>query len=369
MRWLIMIGVIVLLQALNYGLSWGLHWLVRPWWFLSFRSVAIGCFLLSNLLFLSVVVGGFRLSVGWFALLWIGMLGAIVAIGTIFLLQKMGVHSPAMARTVAVLCVTAMLGWAVFNAYMPVVRTLTIRLDKPLPVPVKIAVASDLHLGAMFGVRELELLETLLKQNQVDILLMPGDIMDDNTEGFEKYQMAKQFATTLRAVSGVAVASLGNHDLYQTQAFDAITTAITQGGAILLDDKTQVVSIHKAGKTSHIQLVGRFDDHHSNRLSTQALLEQADTRLPVILLDHRPSQIEQNTSLPIDLQVSGHTHNGQVFPANLIVHAINRLGYGYEQINDTHVVVSSGYGFWGIPFRLGSRSEIWVIELTGTPSD
>lgn len=85
----------------------------------------------------------------------------------------------------------------------------------------------------------------------------------------------------------------------------------------------------------------------------------------MILLDHRPSQIDQNSQLPIDLQVSGHTHNGQIFPANFIVKAINRLGYGYQSFNNTHVVVSSGYGFWGVPFRLGSQSEVWVIKLVG----
>ena len=85
----------------------------------------------------------------------------------------------------------------------------------------------------------------------------------------------------------------------------------------------------------------------------------------MILLDHRPSDIDEHSQLPIDLQVSGHTHNGQVFPANFIVSAINRLGYGYEAIGQGHFVVSSGYGFWGIPFRLGSRSEVWLINVSG----
>ncbi|WP_220089302.1 hypothetical protein [Moraxella ovis] len=63
--------------------------------------------------------------------------------------------------------------------------------------------------------------------------------------------------------------------------------------------------------------------------------------------------------------MSGHTHNGQIFPANFIVKMLNRVSYGHKEINNTHVIVSSGYGFWGIPFRLGSQSEVWVIELSG----
>ena len=112
-----------------------------------------------------------------------------------------------------------------------------------------------------------------------------------------------------------------------------------------------------------VWLIGRFDNHKRERVATTELLSQVDTTVPVILLDHRPSDIIEHSKLPIDLQVSGHTHDGQIFPANFIVRAINRLGYGYEAIGFGHFVVSSGYGFWGIPFRLGSRSEVWLITV------
>lgn len=101
--------------------------------------------------------------------------------------------------------------------------------------------------------------------------------------------------------------------------------------------------------------------------ATATLLKQVDTHKPVILLDHRPSQIEQHAQLPIDIQVSCHVHNGQVFPANLIVWAINRVHYGYERIHNGHFFVTSGYGFWGVPFRLGSQSEVMIIDVQGTP--
>lgn len=94
-------------------------------------------------------------------------------------------------------------------------------------------------------------------------------------------------------------------------------------------------------------------------------MRDVDTRHPVILLDHRPSEIDQNVQPPIDLQVSGHTYNGQVFPANFIVKALNRVAYGHEKIDSTHVVVSSSYGFWGVPFRLGLQAEVWIIDMRG----
>jgi len=91
----------------------------------------------------------------------------------------------------------------------------------------------------------------------------------------------------------------------------------------------------------------------------------AKAYLPVILMDHRPTDIEQHANLPIDIQLSGHAHNGQIFPANLIVKFIYRLSYGYEQINQGHFFVTSGYGFWGVPMRLGSQSEVMIIDVVG----
>jgi uncharacterized protein len=63
--------------------------------------------------------------------------------------------------------------------------------------------------------------------------------------------------------------------------------------------------------------------------------------------------------------LSFHAHNGQIFPANFVVKLIYRLSYGYEKINQGHFFVTSGYGFWGVPMRLGSQSEVMIIDLVG----
>ncbi len=91
--------------------------------------------------------------------------------------------------------------------------------------------------------------------------------------------------------------------------------------------------------------------------------KQVNTDLPIILLDHRPTDIEKHASLPPDIQVSGHAHKGQIFPASLITKMMYRLDYGHEKIGNPHVFVTSGYGFWGIPMRLGSQSEVIIIDV------
>ena len=84
-----------------------------------------------------------------------------------------------------------------------------------------------------------------------------------------------------------------------------------------------------------------------------------------MLLDHQPCELEAAQSLGIDLQMSGHTHAGQLFPMNYLVGITNEYGYGHLEKNGYNLIVSSGYGVWGFPFRFGSRSELVSIKLTG----
>lgn len=366
MQIVIMLGVGLLVQLLSVGLAQALMWLVRPIWQLPFVWVLVVCLVVVN----AVVFGGlflsaFRLSSNVLAVLWLGALSAVVSACVIAILGKLGIAHQGLSRLLAVAGFVGMLGLAYFNAYSTVVHRLSIKVDKPIGTPVRLAVVSDLHLGALFGERQLHTLTKILKNEQVDVMLMPGDIMDDDTEQFEKLRMADAFTQALNAPKFGTVATLGNHDLYRTHAYDAINRAIIDAGAILLNDDVATLRIEKDGKMTVLSLIGRYDDHHTNRLPTSALLQQVDTNHPVILLDHRPSSIDEHSLLDIDLQVSGHTHKGQIFPANFIVDAINTVGYGHKLINGTHFLVSSGFGFWGVPFRLGSRSEVWVVDLVG----
>ena len=139
---------------------------------------------------------------------------------------------------------------------------------------------------------------------------------------------------------------------------DIAVEELTDAGIRVLANESLVVD-------NRLLVVGRNDDTDKNRPSTAKLLENQNTELPVLLMDHRPTGIEEHAKLPVDVQVSGHVHNGQVAPANLIVRLLNRVHYGYEQINNGHFFVTSGYGFWGVPLRLGSQSEVWIIEVKG----
>jgi len=110
-------------------------------------------------------------------------------------------------------------------------------------------------------------------------------------------------------------------------------------------------------------LIGRDDLSQHRRKALDAILTGIDRNLPLILLDHNPARMGDALKNNIDLQLSGHTHNGQIFPLNLLVRKIYQLAYGYQKTGNTHYYVSSGLGLWGAPIRIGTQSEIVTIDL------
>lgn len=374
MRYTFFITVFMLLQLFSTGAALSLQWWLAPW-STSTSKVAVWVivFAITNILLVLSVKRAFANSYRWVSM-WMLIMHFIMLTALVISIFYGGYWLLASFTSVAsmqsirlevglrVLALFTLIGlfvYALYSAYVPVVRKLSIKIDKHLSHPLRLALASDLHIGRLFGNRAIDKLHQLLISSRADILLMPGDIMDDNTQAFNDYNMAANLAKLCAAVPYGVYATLGNHDLYGHE--QSISEALREAGVQLLND--EVLRIEHKGDP--LWLVGRFDNHKSKRVATTDLLAQTDTAEPIILLDHRPSDIMEHSQLAIDLQVSGHTHNGQVFPANFIVKAINRIGYGYEAINQGHFVVSSGYGFWGIPFRLGSRAEIWLITLTG----
>lgn len=353
---------VLLIELFSYVGAKGVFWFIRPFFSHAKTAVLIGVFVISHLFLAALLFGQFRLGMGYMAVLWFVVMMSLAMCLVIGALKLANITPNALlVRLLAVVGFVGLVGVSVYNAYTPVVRHLSIQVDKAIN-PVRVAMASDTHLGHFMGTNQLNQLADILQKEQADVLLMPGDIMDDDTHAYHDQNMGAAFSRLVGAVHGNAIASLGNHDLYQPTQRQAIVQAIRDSKAILLDDKSTTLTING----TPITVIGRFDDHHTARKSTAELMTDVDNRHLVVLLDHRPSQIDENVKLPIDLQVSGHTHNGQIFPANLIVKFLNRVAYGHKLINGTHVVVSSGYGFWGIPFRLGSQAEVWIIDITGT---
>ena len=259
---------------------------------------------------------------------------------------------PKLIRAIGVMIYIGIVGLAIFNAYVPAVKRLTVSTDKPLAEPLKIALVSDTHLGRWFGNRQLDKLVNLVETEGADIVVLAGDIMNDDTIYYDKTNMHERLSK-LTAPFGV-YAVLGNHDYFGYEK--KIAKAVTDAGITVLDN--QNVLLNEA-----VWLIGRSDDIDLTRLSANELLDKVDTDKPVIFLEHRPSAIDEISALPVDLHLSGHTHGGQIFPLTTLMKIFRPLVHGTKKIDNTQFLVSSGFGFGSVPFRLGTRSEIWIITL------
>ena len=115
-----------------------------------------------------------------------------------------------------------------------------------------------------------------------------------------------------------------------------------------------------------VNIAGRDDRSNRRRKSVRELMDDTENRLPTIILDHQPADTEVESAVKekAALALYGHTHKGQIWPFSLLTGAIYAHDYGYGKTGQTHIYVSSGLGLWGPPLRIGSRSEIAVIELT-----
>ena len=357
-RWLFAVLVLAVLQLLLWVFARSLRFL---WGDTRRRWLTVAVFVAGDglsLLAFSRLFPPLFIAQAWLlALLWLWFLAAVAGFVLYRCARPFAPEKAATAlRVFLPTAFAALFAWGFFNANSTVVRHYAVALDKPMAQPLRIGVATDVHLdsGFFFGARELDRLAAIFAAERVDMILLPGDIINDKPEAFYAEGMVPHLQA-LRAPLGV-FGTLGNHEFYGDA--DENAQALRAGGVQVLRDAVAVVG-------ERAVVVGRDDDANAGRPPLAALLKDVRRDLPVLVLDHRPTEIVGNAQTPMDIQLSGHAHNGQIFPTNFIVKLIYRLSYGYEKINQGHFFVTSGYGFWGVPMRLGSQSEVMIIDLVG----
>ncbi|MGG7179313.1 metallophosphoesterase [Clostridium paraputrificum] len=233
-----------------------------------------------------------------------------------------------------------------------------ILIDKPIASDsIKIALVSDIHLGDIIGNKRLSKMIDNLNSLNADMVLIAGDLVDMDLEPVLHDEMLAQLKN-INSTYGTYIA-LGNHDFY-TDRSDELATILSEYGINILRDNSILVN-------NEFYIIGRDDVTKSryggDRSNLEDILRDVDTSKPSIVIDHNPDYIKESTDNDIDLQVSGHTHRGQMFPINFITNILFPVDYGYGKLGNTNIVVSSGFGTWGPPIRIGSNSEIAFINL------
>lgn len=236
-----------------------------------------------------------------------------------------------------------------------------VRLDGKADISdIRIVMISDLHLGAIGSEDRLETIVDEINALEPDVVCIAGDFFDTDFMSIQDPDAALGTLRKLRPTYGT-YACLGNHDGGQTHK--QMVAFLEEANIHLLSEAYTLID-------NRLVLVGRLDGSPIGGYGEQARQEQCpvvegeDPQLPVIVMDHNPANIAQYTH-EADLILCGHTHQGQVFPGNLITNLMYAVDYGYYQKNEDspHVIVTSGVGTWGMPMRVGTNSEIVTIRF------
>ena len=253
----------------------------------------------------------------------------------------------------AVLFTTLLLVVGYINHRHPKVVHIAMQTDRPIEGgAVRIAFVSDVHLGEGTGRKQLERYVRLINHEQPDLILITGDLIDNSIAPLHRDRMHEPL-NDLTAPLGIYMVA-GNHEyisgIERSKAFLELTP-IT-----LLQDS--VVTLNNGA-----QLLGRDDRSNRHRQPLDELAATATGEGPRILLDHQPYHLQQTDSLGLELQLSGHTHHGQVWPMSLLTDHLYEQSHGYRRWSNSHIYVSSGLSLWGPPFRIGTRGELVIIRL------
>lgn len=358
-----------LMMLVFNGLLLYIGWNIWEWLHISFAAENIPIFTVIFLLIsYSFVIGrissylSFLRVIGnvWFGFFQYALI--LLPLADLFVLILRLVSGPLSSKTyiivglITVILFLVILGLGLFNAYSPIVRKHTITVPKKTGElsSLRIAVASDMHFGRLSGVSHLKRLVDKVKEIKPELILLPGDIIDDEPEPFIRKNMGS-IMKELKAPLGV-YGVLGNHEYYGGQIPQFVEQMKNINITILMDEKITIAN--------SIHLLGRKDKTDRKRKSFEELLGVVDRSYPIIAMDHQPAELRQAQENGVDVLLSGHTHKGQMAPNHLITRKMFELDWGYLKKEQLHAFVSSGFGFWGPPMRIGSRSEILQIDIT-----
>lgn len=185
-----------------------------------------------------------------------------------------------------------------------------------------------------------------------DIILLPGDIVDSEIKPIVRLDLGAVLRE-LKATYGIFSVT-GNHE-YIGGIEEAVAYIREHRINLLRDEAREVAGIVLAGREDYTV--------KNTRKPLKTILEHADKSKAIILMDHPPLYLHDAQDEGVDLQLSGHTHRGQLWPLNYITNMVYEIDHGYLQKGKTHYYVSSGTGTWGPPVKIGSVAEIVQFAL------
>lgn len=265
---------------------------------------------------------------------------------------------------IAVVLTAVVIGYGRYNIFQVVRTEYTLQTQKDIQSEgYKLVLLSDLHYGVSMNDEQLQKVADRISEEHPDIVVLDGDIVDENTRSAQM-KSAFKILGTIGSKYGIYY-TYGNHDKnnYSTTpnyTVDQLAETIKENNIQILEDDTTVIN-------DEVVLIGRADrgDGNSSRQEISELTSKLDENKEWIVLDHQPSDYDNVKKAGCDIILSGHTHAGQIWPAGLLASLFHfdELNYGKIQRGKFNAVVTSGIAGWGYPIRTEKHSEYVVLNI------
>lgn len=384
LKYLFYIVFISIYGLINYyiglrGWQFFSGWFTNPrifWYWIIFVSVLALSYPLGRILVHVLPYGPGRIMIVcgsyWLAFMYY-FIFILLAIDVIRLLDRwvnilpMAIKSaPIMVGLSVIIIVTAIVIYGAWNANHPIIKDYEVTLSKKSGTleALQVVVVSDIHLGWINGLKQMQLMTDMINDLNPDLVLLPGDIIDEGID-LSTEQKIPEVLQNLHPDLGT-YAIMGNHEYISGNA-DKVEAYLQMAGVTVLRDEWI--------EFNDFYLIGRDDQSskyfcESPRKELHTVMEGIEKdKLPILLMDHQPSDLLKAEQEGIDLQLSGHTHKGQIWPNNYITQSFFENDWGYLRKSNLQLIVSCGYGTWGPPIRIGNRPEILNIHIVFEPSD
>ncbi|HEX2213873.1 MAG TPA: metallophosphoesterase [Mycobacterium sp.] len=225
----------------------------------------------------------------------------------------------------------------------------------------RIAVVSDIHLGPLSGRAHTERIVQMINEAAPDLVAIVGDVVD-GTVG--QLGSAAEPLRDLVSREGTFFVT-GNHEYFVDDPFEWLHELERLGVQPLRNENT--VLRRGAGVVNLAGVNDLAGETHSEAPDFDAALARVDAAGPTILLAHQPVMVTEAAARGVDLQLSGHTHGGQMWPFHYLVRTVQPSLAGLSSVGETQLYVTRGAGFWGPPVRVGAPPDITVLSLQSGP--
>ena len=274
------------------------------------------------------------------------------------------------AAVIVLLCVIG-----VINARIIRTSEYQITIDKKVEwmKELNVVMVGDFHLGYNVGTRQMKKMVKKINAQNPDIVLIVGDVFDNDYDALDDPDELKTILKDIDSRYGV-YAVYGNHDVQEKRLAgfpfgknkdkapdERMEKFLEDAGIEMLRDEYILVD-------NKFYIYGRPDADRpgkgvEKRKTAEEIVKGLNMSKPVIVMDHQPKELAKLSQAGVDLDLSGHTHNGQIWPCNLLNRLIWDNSYGYSKLGDMHSIVTSGVGVFGPNMRIGTRAEICHIEI------